>query len=393
VADPSFTGVVRANDLTFVDENYGTRITQLALQGRFTSSRLEITQLSGRAGEGTINGSGSVGLAANAGYPIDIRLAFNNARLARGDAIGATATGEVQITNSRAGGALIKGDLELPEVRYQIIRQGAAEVIELQGVRRKGEPLRTAQELTEEAEGAPSVWKLDLRVRAPNEVFVSGMGLESEWSTDLRVQGTTATPRVVGSAEVIRGTFSFAGNRFEVRTGEVTFTGSRPINPRINLAAVGDVKGVEITLGVTGTGTNPQIRFSSSPALPQDEIMARLLFGGSVTELSALQLVQLGASLNSLRGGGGGLNPLGKLRSATGAARLRILGADEATGRGTALAAGFYLGDNVYLELITDARGFTATQLEIALSRTLSILSQAGAGGGSNLNVRYRKQY
>jgi translocation and assembly module TamB len=122
--------------------------------------------------------------------------------------------------------------------------------------------------------------------------------------------------------------------------------------------------------------------------------MARLLFGGSVTELSALQLVQLGASLNSLRGGGGGgLNPLGKLRSATGAARLRVLGSDQATGRGTALAAGFYLGKDIYLEVITDARGFTATQLEIALSRSLSILSQAGSAGGSNINLRYRKQY
>src|SRR3546814_9936463 len=102
---------------------------------------------------------------------------------------------------------------------------------------------------------------------------------------------------------------------------------------------------------------------SSSPALPQDEIMARLLFGGSVTELSALEAVQLAASLNSLRGGGGGLNPLGKLRSATGLSRLRILGADEATGRGTALSAGFYLGDDIYLEVITDARDRKSTRL------------------------------
>jgi translocation and assembly module TamB len=72
---------------------------------------------------------------------------------------------------------------------------------------------------------------------------------------------------------------------------------------------------------------------------------------------------------------------------------MRILGADEATGRGTALAAGFYLGNNVYLELITDARGFTATQIEIALSKALSILSQAGSAGNTNVNVRYRKQY
>ena len=45
--------------------------------------------------------------------------------------------------------------------------------------------------------------------------------------------------------------------------------------------------------------------------------MARILFGSSVTEISALQAVQVAASLNALRGGGGGLNPLGRLRSVT----------------------------------------------------------------------------
>ena len=88
--------------------------------------------------------------------------------------------------------------------------------------------------------------------------------------------------------------------------------------------------------------------------------------------------------------GGGGLNPLGKLRGASGLSRLRILGADERTGRGTALSAGFYISNDIYLELITDARGFTATQLEVALSKSLSVLSQAGSFGSSSVNVRYR---
>jgi translocation and assembly module TamB len=239
----------------------------------------------------------------------------------------------------------------------------------------------------------PSIWNLDLRLRADNEVFVSGMGLESEWEADLRIQGTSATPRITGQAEVIRGTFSFAGQRFELTTGTIAFTGARPPNPRINIAATTEVDGVDITLGVTGSAFNPQIAFSSTPALPQDEIMARLLFGGSVTELSALQVVQLGASLNSLRGGGGGLNPLGKLRGASGLSRLRVLGADEATGRGTAISAGFYISNDIYLELITDARGFTATQIEIALSRSLSILSQVSSFGGTSVSGRYRKNY
>ena len=87
------------------------------------------------------------------------------------------------------------------------------------------------------------------------------------------------------------------------------------------------------------------------------------------------------------------IDPLGTLRSATGLDRLRILGADETTGRGTASAAGFYISNDIYIEIITDARGFTATQLEIALSKALSLLSQIGSSGGTNVNLRYRKEY
>ncbi len=393
VQDPQFAGIVRANNLVYVNEQYGTRVTNIAVQGRFNASQLDIVSLSGRAGDGTIQGAGTIGLALAAGFPMDVRLQLNEAQLARSDDIGATATGEVRVTNSRANGALIAGDLQLPEVRYQIVRQAAAEVRTLAGVRRRGDPIPDP-DAEVEAAGVPSDWRLDLRLRADNRVFVSGMGLESEWETDLRVEGTTTTPRLVGNVELIRGTLSVAGRRFNLEEGQVTFTGSRPPNPRIDLCAVADVDDVEIAINVTGSANNPQIAFASSPGLPQDETVARILFGSSVTEISALQAVQVAASLNSLRGSGGGLNPLGQLRSATGIDRLRILGADDATGRGTAISTGMYISNDIYIEIVTDARGFTATQLEIALSRTLSVLSQFGTGNtGTNVNVRYSRDY
>jgi len=391
VQNPNFVGLVRANNLTYLNAQYGTRVTNLALTGRFDASRLEITQLSGRAGDGTLTGSGSVGLASAAGFPIDIRMNFQNATVARSDDLGATVTGDVTVHNGRDG-ALISGDLELGEVRYQFVRQAATQVRELAGVRRRGEPIGRPN--AEVAGGVPSIWRLDLGLHANNRVFVSGMGLDSEWRSDLRVQGTTATPQIVGTLDLLRGELSLAGRRFDVRRGHVAFTGDRPPNPRIDLEAVSDIDGVEVGINITGSSTNPQIAFVSSPSLPQDEVVSRILFGSSVTEISAIQAVQLAASLNSLRGGGGGLNPLGRLRSATGFTHIRILGADRTTGRGTALSAGMYLSDDIYIEIITDARGFTATQIEIALSRSLSLLSQFGtSSGATNVNLRYSKDY
>ena len=392
VQDPQFTGVVRASNLTYVNETYGTRVTNLAVNGRFSGSRIEIVSLSGRAGDGTIQGSGTIGLASSAGFPVDIRLQFQNARLARSDDLGAVATGSLAIVNNRSG-ASITGELELGEARYQIVRQGSAEVPQLAGVRRRGEPLPVPGAERQADGRVPSIWRLDIRLDADNRVFVSGMGLESEWQARLRVKGTTATPEIAGNVELIRGTLGLAGRRFRLDSGRVTFTGERPPNPQIDLVATSDIDAVEVGITVGGRASNPQIAFTSSPGLPQDEIVSRILFGSSVTQISALQAVQLAASLNSLRGSGGGLNPLGRLRSATGIDRLRLIDADTATGRGTAVAAGMYLSDDIYVEIITDAKGFTATQLEISLSRTLSLLSQFGSNSGTNVNIRYNRDY
>jgi translocation and assembly module TamB len=390
VSAPQLTGVVRSNNLTYENETLGTRLTAMRINGRFTSDRFELTELRATAGEGTVTAQGNVGLSAAAGFPIDVKAELRNAQLARSDALGATATGNIQVTNNAQGGR-ISGKLTIPEARYEIIRQGSADVPELTGIRRKSDAVRASNV---GQGGAPTgLFKLDLQVRADNRLFVSGMGLESEWRATIDVGGTSADPRITGDARIVRGTYSFAGKRFDVTRGIVTFTGGAISNPQIDLAASTTTNGVTAIINIGGTGSDPKLTFTSSPTLPQDEVLSRLLFGSTVTNLSATEAIQLAAALNSLRGSGGGLNPLGKLRSAAGIDRLRLLGADETSGRGTALSAGKYLTDDIYIEVITDARGFTATQLEIALTKALSVLSQTGSFGGSSVNVRYSKDY
>ncbi|MBV8972007.1 MAG: translocation/assembly module TamB domain-containing protein [Sphingomonadaceae bacterium] len=388
---PSITGVVRAATLRYENATYGTVISQIALDGRFDQSRLQLASLTGKAGSGTVAARGTVGLDAASGFPIDLTLTLDRAQLARSDALGATATGSLLITNGRGGG-LVSGTLTIPEARYQVVRQGAADVPELTGVRRKGAPAPAAAPATPAPTAAN--FRLDLRVRADNRIFVSGMGLEAEWRTEMRVTGTAAAPVIVGDLRIVRGTYSFAGRRFDLaEDGSITFDGGAFDDPQLALSASTTVEGVSATIVIGGRAQRPEISFTSTPALAQDEVLARLLFGSSVTSLSPTQAIQLAAALNSLRGSGGGLNPLGKLRSASGIDRLRVLGADKTAGRGTSLAAGQYITNNVYVEVITDARGFTQTQLDIALTRTLSLLSATGSFGGSNVNLRYQKTY
>ena len=385
--DPHLNGVVKATSLTYDNESIGTRITNIALDGRFTNDRLELTSFTGRAGEGTVKGNGWVSLAAAQKFPMLIHVEMANARLARSDSINSTVSGTIDVTNSEADGGLIKGELRLPQLKYVIVKQAAAEVAVLDGVRRKGEDTTT-----QSAIALPAFWRLDISARADNQIFVSGMGLESEWSARLRVTGTTKDPRIVGTMKVVRGNYTFAGRSFDIDTGTITFDGGPVTDPEINLTASASVQDVEGVIKVTGSAERPSIAFSSTPALPQDEILSRMLFGESVANISPTEALQLASAVNGLNGGSDYLNPLGALQSATGIDRLRVIGADTSTGRGTSVAAGKYLTNNVYVEIVTDAKGFTATQLEVALSRSLSILSTTG-NAGTGASVRYSKDY
>src|SRR3546814_5807153 len=129
----------------------------------------------------------------------------------------------------------------------------------------------------------------------------------------------------------------------DVCSSDLTFPTGDAYDPSIQLLATGTIETVTVNVNVSGRAMNPQVTFSSVPGLPQDELVSPMLFVGSITSLSPLQAVQLASSLNALRGGGGGLSPLGTLPSAPGTDRLRILGPDDTQGRGTALAAGQYI--------------------------------------------------
>mgnify|MGYP006362780493 FL=1 len=193
------------------------------------------------------------------------------------------------------------------------------------------------------------------------------MAIESEWSADIRLRGTTASPAISGRADLVRGGYEFAGKRFNMTRGRIMFDGSSPPDPRLDIVAEDQQSGLTARIAVTGTALRPEIAFSSTPVLPDEELLSRLLFGQSIANISAPEALQLGAAIASLRGGGG-LDPINKLRQAVGLDRLRIVSADAALGRGTGIAAGKNITRRIYAEVVSDGRGYNATQLEFRVT-------------------------
>ncbi|MDP3676113.1 MAG: translocation/assembly module TamB domain-containing protein [Novosphingobium sp.] len=389
IDDPRVRGSVASDNLRVQSALSGTDLRAVKARGSFDGSRLRLSSFSGSTkGGGGVTGAGTVDLSnlGTRGPGIDLRIAASDALLIDRDDMAARLSGPLRIVSDGVGGT-IAGRVTLSSARWMLGRAANPAAL----------PTIKTREINQRADVAParvvaSPWRYLIDARALNQVDVRGLGLDSEWSANVRLRGSTAAPVIFGQADLIRGGYEFAGKRFELTRGRIRFFGENPPDPQLDIAAEADVDSLSARIAIGGTALKPIITFSSTPALPEEEVLSRLLFGSSIANISAVEALQLGAAVASLQGGGG-LDPINKLRSAVGLDRLRIVGADPVLGRGTSIAVGKYLGRRFFVELVTDGQGYSATSLEFRVTRWLALLATISTVGDESVNVKVSRDY
>ena len=239
-----------------------------------------------------------------------------------------------------------------------------------------------------EADGSRGGIVLDIAVNAPRAIFVRGRGLDTELGGALRLGGPVSAISAAGACEFVRGRLDILTQRITLDRGIVTFAGD--LDPILDFVGTTQSGEVAITVTISGRASDPEITFSSSPELPQDEILAQLIFSRSLGELSPLQIARLGAAASELAGGGGG-GLLSQLRATTGLDDLDIIVDEEGE---AALAAGRYVSENVYVGV---EQGTTAesSRVTIDLDITGDVKARAGysAEGESSLGIFFEREY
>ncbi|MBV8908160.1 MAG: translocation/assembly module TamB, partial [Sphingomonas sp.] len=385
-ADPQIRGSLKTANGRLESQVTGMVIDHVTSQARFSGPQLIFSQISGQTiGGGSVSGSGSVTFS---GGKTLLNLSFNasQALLLNRDDVAARVTGPLQL-KSDANGGVISGDLRLNKGRFQLGRASAAAAVPQLNVRETG---LDEEDVIEPAKLHP--WKLDFKL-AGSDLQVTGLGINSRWTTNLQVGGLADAPRFTGRADLVQGNYDFAGRIFRLDRGVIRFQGESPPDPRLDIHAEAAVQGLNATVTVAGTGLSPEITFASNPAMPQDELLSRILFGTSITNLSAPEALQLASAVAALQSGNGSLDPINALRKAVGLDRLRIVPADVATGQKTAIAAGKYIRRKLFIEVVTDGAGYSATNVEYQMTRWLSILSTVSTIGRSSASVRVSKDY
>lgn len=345
-------------------------------------------------GSGRVTGGGRVGLDPDAGWPAELGVSFENARLLRRDDVTAQATGEIR-TRGSGDSRVIEGRLVTDEVRANLVNRLPPEVVVLDVIDARS--LEPGGDRRRESGGAAGTGiGLDISVEIPRRMYVRGLGLDSEWEGRFAVSGTTDAPRITGRLESVRGIMQFLGRRFRFEPSTITFAGGRKIDPELDITAVHEASDLTVTARVSGPVSDVDIGLTSVPAVPEDEILSRTLFGKSTGELSALEAVQLAGAVAELTGSAGGAaSALSRLRDTAGIDVLRFGSTETSEGeQATTLEAGKYVAEGLYVGVETStAEESGAVSVEFDITRRLRLKTDLEQAGGQNIGIEYKRDY
>ena len=309
----------------------------------------------------------------------------------------ARASGKLTIEGPLTGGALVAGQIDLGATEVKIPSGGLGALEDIPELRHIGEP--AAVKATRARAGlfgadnsggrksSNAALGLNLTISAPSRVFIRGRGLDAELGGTLKLGGTTANVVPEGNFNLVRGRLDLLGKRLVLSEAQLRIEGD--FVPFIRIAASTDNDGVTSTVLIEGLANDPSVTFASSPALPQEEVLSRLLFGRGLESLSAFQAAQLASAVANLAGKGGeGI--VAKLRKGFGLDDLDLRTSDEGT---ASLRAGKYISRNTYTELEVDQTGKTQIQLNLDLTDSVTVRGRVGSDGDTGIGLFMEKDY
>lgn len=310
---------------------------------------------------------------------------FDHFRLFCGGMMNGQINGTVS-ANGTAEAASVVGKLVLGPLNIQI--PGARVTSEIPQVPtewvRPGEAMQRA--------AAPSVIALDIQVSAPQQLFIRGRGLDAEFAGELSITGTASDPQIQGAVEKQRGTFVLLDRVMQLDAATVRFDGPIPPSPFLDVKASTKVNAHTINVTLGGPAAQPKLSLSSAPSLPQDELLALLLFGRRLETISAFEALQLAQAARTLAGlDGGGPDIVGSIRDALGLDRLQV-GADADSN--LSVSTGKYVTDDVYVGVVQGAKP-EDREIVTEITLTPSVLGKTSVDsiGNQSVGVEWKHDY
>lgn len=388
----SVSGTARVTGAQFVMPEQNLRLLDIDATAQLSGGRAEISLQGRGASGGGVSVQGSIDLMPP--LNADLRARLDALRMQDPQLFRTDVTGEVAITGALTQGPRIGGRLALDSTEIRIPRVGLVSrgyippTLRHQG---DGGAVRQTRDragiLAGETHGRvrrPAT--LDLEIDAPNRIFIRGRGLDAEMGGNLRLTGTTADPIPIGQFTLIRGRLDLLGNRFTLNEGFASLQGD--LMPFVRLVASTERAGVTARIVLEGRADAPELRFESTPELPEEEVVSLLLFGRGFETLSLFQAAQLASSLATLSGHSEGV--MERLRRNIGLDDLDVRTDEDGE---TSIRLGRYLTENIYTDVEVRPQGDSEVSINIDLSPSLTARGRVDNRGRSGVGVFFERDY
>jgi translocation and assembly module TamB len=389
---PAVSGTVTTRGTTVALPNTGFAIDDLSGTATLGQSRVQtdFTALMRDGGRLSITGP----VALTPGFDSGLRVGLDGLVLSDGRIYSTTANGNISLDGPLAGGARIGGAITLEETNIRIPSGGGTASVSLPGLRHVNESrasrlTRERAGLIETETGGPAArpFSLDLTINAPRRIFVRGRGLDAELGGRLRIGGTTRDVAPDGFFELIRGRFDILGKRLTLNEGRVTMQGS--LDPYLRFVAETEADDTTVQIIIDGLASDPEITFTSTPDLPQEEVVSRLLFGRGLDTISPLQAAQMASAVSTLTGRSDN-DLVGRLRGAVGLADLDVSQTEDGD---TEVSAGAYLSDDIYTEVTADSAGKQQINLNLDVTRSVTVKGSTSNDGDTGIGIFFERDY
>ena len=227
---------------------------------------------------GTLNGSGTVGLADTARPTFDFNVRATALPLKRDEAMIIRADADLAFRGDLQQ-ATISGTVDLVDSLYYRDFEILPVRVPFTAPSRPRLPAIDPEEKAADLPAPFANWALDVRVSTRDPLLIRGNLASGSATADIRFGGTLGKIEPLGSAIIRDVTARLPFSTLKVNNGIVSFTPAGGLNPELNIRGSSNIGRYEVNVFFYGPVNAPRTALTSDPPLAESEIMTLLATG------------------------------------------------------------------------------------------------------------------
>jgi len=265
--EPEVFGEGTIRDGSFRLEGFPHGLSEINGSVNFDQRSLRIDELNGRLASGDVVASGEVLIDGVELGASDLRVRVADARFRYPADFSATVNADLRLVGDQ-GGRLLSGEVRLDDALWSREYELSADILtESSSIAVSGDP---------EAAGFLGDVAMDVRVETDSPFAVRNSIVSLAANAALGLQGTAASPAVVGRADLVEGELFVGAHRFEIVSGRAEFIDPRSIEPVFDVRAETNVRNYRVRLAASGTLEEIEASVTSEPPLRETDILQLL---------------------------------------------------------------------------------------------------------------------